>query len=81
MKQFDVVTATVRIRRNGLQLKPDIEALNGTTGQFQAMWQAESDDARYPGEWAMQAVGHDALMDAGISWIASGDLETDAGEK
>ena len=76
MKQYDKVTATVRLRR-GMALKPNAEALDGLKIQARALWQIESGDTRYPGEWAMVPLGESiaAFRDAEVVWIASGDLQ------
>lgn len=77
MKQFDVVTALVKIRRDEMEVKPMAESLDGLRSKFRALWEIEDDDNRYPGEWAMQPIDPEtvaAFDQAEVAWIASGDL-------
>ena len=77
MKQYDVVTALVKIRRDGKDVKPMAERLDGLRSEFRALLKIEDDDSRYPGEWAMQPVVPEiiaAFDQAEVAWIASGDL-------
>jgi hypothetical protein len=54
--------------------KPEALALNGRDLMLRALWLMDESDP-YPGEWALgDSHGETALTDAGITWIASGDV-------
>ena len=77
-------TGTIKLREtfNGLPLKPKVkEFLDGKTMVFSYCWKILPDE-KYPGEYAMQPDISDynsadwgLFNEAGISWIASGDVE------
>jgi hypothetical protein len=74
--QYRTVACRLTLRETylGMSLKTEVAALRGAVVHLTPLWQCE-DDERYPGEWALgDARGHDALGEAGISWIASGDV-------
>jgi len=78
MVQGEIYSATValRVSHAGRPLKPGVGCLNGKTLNFYAEWECDPDES-YPGEWAMVPADDTcirALHDAGIAWIASGDL-------
>lgn len=61
---------------NGKKLMDSCKAWEGKEIELQAMWCMDDDDP-YPDEWAMGGVDscRELLDLAGISWIASGDIE------
>lgn len=64
------VEGVVKIRRDiGLEVKPEAEAMDGKRLTFTVLWQFESDDSRYPNEFAL---GTPHEFD--LTWIASGDV-------
>jgi hypothetical protein len=68
----------IKLRRtHGLVVKPEHERLDGQVFEFRVGWQMESDDRRYPHEWAMlpERGSGFPVDDHSPTWIASGDLE------
>ena len=67
----------IREEFNGLKIKPEVMELQGEVVELVRLWKIDTDDTRYPGEYAMGTLGvdNDILSDAGIDWIASGDVE------
>ena len=65
-----------RAEYSGKKLKPSCTSLEGKEIELQAMWRMDDDD-KYPDEWAMGGVDscRELLELAGITWIASGDVE------
>lgn len=74
MQQYDVVEATIRIRRgDGWNVRPEAEYWDGRRLRFRAGWIMDEDDTEiYVGEWAM--IAQDVDEDFNPGWIASGDL-------
>ena len=66
---------TVKLRRhNGLEVKPECEAIDGKTYFFRYGWKIDQDDSRYPEEIAW--IPDDSRYPKSApAWIASGDLE------
>ena len=67
--------ATLRIRRDPRfgPIRPEMDALDGTSGVFEQLWKIQSNDQfanpAYYGEHAMKAP-----KEWPVSWVASGDL-------
>ena len=72
---MNTVQMTVQIRRrDGLQVKPWAEQIDGKTYSFRKAWDITKEDSSiYAGEQAMQPVDETYPLDA-PAWIASGDL-------
>ena len=67
-------TISVRPFFKGREAKPEALAMNGRTVQLRSLWEMGPGDP-YPGEWALgDSLGKAELSDAGIAWIASGDV-------
>lgn len=65
---------SIRTEYEGRAVKPEAIALNGRVLMLRALWPMDEGDP-YPGEWALgDGHGETALTDAGITWIASGDV-------
>lgn len=75
---YELARGIVRLREsfNGRALKPGMEILDGREFAFRVSFQMGDDD-KYPGECALipgDSDTADAFDDAGIAWIASGDV-------
>lgn len=72
-------TGIVKLRKtcNGQPLRPNAIILNGRKMRFRCLWICELGE-KYAGEYALHAldqVDRDACNAAGITWLASGDVE------
>jgi len=67
----------LRTTHKGQPLRPKVKQFDGRVVNLECLWRCEEGE-RYAGEYAMSATDktiNDAFFDAGMSWIASGDVE------
>ncbi len=76
MNQFDIIEATVHLRRGpGFNVKPEAERLDGKRLRLCVAWAMGGDDpAIYEGEWALLLSHEDSSEEDDLLWIASGDV-------
>ena len=81
MKVLDMCRCRIKLRSEyeGQPLKPNVLELNGKVFNLMCCWQIDEGE-RYSNEYALEPYRKDkaaveAFENAGISWIASGDIK------
>jgi hypothetical protein len=70
------IKCRVKLRKSydGREMKPCCKQLDGKNLELYVLWKMNDDDP-YPNEWALGEREAGELMKAGITWVASGDVE------